>query len=81
MEQKNVKIKGDYTIVVTSRSPFITDCCENVSIIFAEGMILEQAVPMALSLKGVLPENSYVHVVHKDDVRLFDTMYVSKFMF
>lgn len=86
MEQKNLKIKGDYSIVVTAKSPLLPEHCEHVdkvneSIVFAENMILEQAVPMALSLKGVLPEMSYVHVVHKDDIKCFETSYVSKFMF
>ena len=86
MEQKNVKIKGDYSIVVTARSPLLPEHCEHVekvneSIVFSEDLVLEQAVPMALSLKNVLPPMSYVHVVHKDDIKCFETAYVSKFMF
>lgn len=86
MEQKNVKIQGDYSIVVTAKSPLLSEYCEHVekvneSIVFAENMVLEQAVPMALSLKNVLPSMSYVYVVHKDDINKFEQFYVSKFMF
>lgn len=91
MEQKNVKIKGDYSIVVTAKSPVLVKegVFEegvpveqiNESIVFSEDLVLEHAVTMALGLKNILPSDSYVHVVRTEDIADFDRFYVSKFMF